>query len=617
ILFNRIKLPPLIGYIAAGILITNVLTIGEEGQEVVEILSDCGLVLLMFCIGLEINLKKIKKQGTFAIIVAMVQLPLLILGGFLAATLMGFNTVQSIAFGAIISGSSTAVVLAVLQSQKKLDKEHIDMLVLITIMEDIGQVIILSIITPILAGSSMESMDLLFMIAGIAVFMILSLLVGLRFIPRIINWVSDNVSYEVLIIFSVGLAFGMAYLATVINLSMAIGAFLMGMLMSSCRKSKEINTSIDPMKSIFMAMFFISVGMEVHLGTLADNLVLMFIFYLIFLVLKTATVFLGYWIGNEEPKNGFISAISLTAMGEFAFIIAAEALEFHAVDEGFYTSVVGAALLSMLFLPLLTRYSEPMWNFMSVKCPRRLYDMFVRVNDRRDVFYNRMSHTSKRSKKIIRQSLTKSYIYVLLIIVIEIAFYYGTPYAEDMLVDNLGGERIIWTILVLVANLLLLTIPTMNLVNNVKALDDVIVSNAKRRASRGGDDSGKMSYQRILSTNTYIIALAIDFLILFAVPNSLGGPEHLIVFVIAVLLVYLVNKFYQRGARKRGGADTPLDISDISGPPVTEESTVGDADVRYEMQIVKRRRCRSCGSVVREKKTTGPRKPKGPHPFFI
>ena len=213
IVFNRMKLPPLIGYLVAGIIVANAFTITEDWHFVVSTLSSIGLVMLMFSIGMEIDISKVRTQGIFAIKIAAVQLPLLVIGGIAFGPMLGFNFVQSIALGAIISGSSTAVVLAVLKSQGKLDDEHIDLLVLITIMEDIGQVVILSMITPILAGSSMNVDSLIVMIVSILIFMCVSLIIGLKFMPRIVGWVSDNVSMEVLVIFAVGLAFGMALLS--------------------------------------------------------------------------------------------------------------------------------------------------------------------------------------------------------------------------------------------------------------------------------------------------------------------------------------------------------------------------------------------------------------------
>ena len=237
-IFNRIRLPPLIGYIVAGIVITSVWDVSEYSMEIVDVLSDIGLVMLMFCIGLEINLNKIRKQGLFAIQIVLVQLPIMMVGGILGGSLLGFDMVQCICLGAILSGSSTAVVLAVLKNQRELDEDHKESLILILIMEDIGQVIILSIITPIMAthDPSIDINSLIVMIVSILAFMLFSIFVGLKVIPRVVNWVSDSVSDDVLTLLAVGLAFGMALLSIHIGLSMAIGAFLMGMMIAASRQ---------------------------------------------------------------------------------------------------------------------------------------------------------------------------------------------------------------------------------------------------------------------------------------------------------------------------------------------------------------------------------------------
>ena len=270
--FGKLKFPPLVGYLAAGIVIANAFDVNEAGETAISILSDLGLVLLMFSLGLEINLKKIKKQGTQALTVVIFQLPLSVIGGMAAGTAMGFGPVQSLILGAVISGCSTAAVTVVLLSQKKLEKSRIDTIILIMIMEDVGQVIMLSVLTPVMAGSSMDISDLILLVTTIASFMVISSYVGIKYLPRAINWVSDNVSEEVLMVISVGLAFGMAFVATLAGLSMAIGAFMMGLMVSGCRKSKEIGKSVEPIKNLFMAMFFISVGMEVHVSTLLSSI---------------------------------------------------------------------------------------------------------------------------------------------------------------------------------------------------------------------------------------------------------------------------------------------------------------------------------------------------------
>ncbi len=549
IIFNRIKLPPLIGYIVAGIIIANVWTVTDSSKEVVAILSDIGLVMLMFCIGLEINLKKIRKQGLFAIEVAVIQLPLMVLGGVIGGSILGFDSVQCICLGAIISGSSTAVVMAVLKSQNRLDKDHIEMLVLITIMEDIGQVIILSMITPIIAGANMNVNELIVMISSILIFMIVSLVVGLKLIPRMINWVSDNVSDEILTVFSVGLAFGMALLSIYIGLSMAIGAFLMGMMISASRKSKEINHRIEPMRDLFMAVFFISIGMKIQVATLVDNLWMIFIFYILFAVLKTSTVFLAYWVGGESGRNGFLSATGLVAMGEFAFIIAAEALNHNVIDDAYYTSVVGAALVSMVVLPLLTRFAPEMWDAAISKCPKPIYNMACKLNNARDMTYVRLEATSKKSQKTMRRSMTHSYFNILTIILIEMVFFFGIEPAVNWLTESFGGDTLMWGIMMLIANFLLLSIPIYHLVNNVKFLDELVITGARHIANREGSKSEPMEiYQKFLDLNTYMMVLLIDSLIIILVPNYLGLWQHLVVLTIAglIMLAVYVKKFKAR-----------------------------------------------------------------------
>ena len=541
IVFNKAKLPPLIGYLTAGIVITNVFDVNETGMTAVELLSDFGLVLLMFCIGLEINLKKIRKQGKFAILVAVVQLPLMVLGGIIAGAAMGFNQVQSIALGAIISGSSTAVVMAVLKSQNKLNRDHIEMLVLITIMEDIGQVIILSMLTPVLAGSSMETSDLVVLVTTIAVFMVASFVIGLKYeaVPRLMNWITDHVPWETAIVMAVGMAFGMALLATKAGLSMAIGSFLMGLLMSPSRKGEDINAAIEPMKSLFMAMFFISVGMEVHLGTLVENIAMILGVYVLFASLKTSTVFLGYWIGRQDGRNGFLSAVGLTAMGEFAFIIAKEALDYGVVDDGFYTSIIGAALVSMVALPLLTRSSDRIWSGFESRCPAFMRKGIEAANGFREDLYSSIDSTGKRARKTMRRRMTYWYVDVLLITVIEIDFYAAVPMLSPMLDDMYGGGEHLWDFVFVMLNFLVLIPPIGYLVEGLRRLDRLIVDWSRDMADRSGRGKPNV-YAEMLEINTFAVVAIIDLALIVIIPNPLTLAEHLLVAVAAVLIVIVL-----------------------------------------------------------------------------
>ncbi len=579
IVFNKAKLPPLIGYLVAGIVIANFLTVSETGLTAIEILSDFGLVLLMFCIGLEVNIKKLKVEGPFAITVAVVEIPLMVIGGIVAGMLLGYSPVQSIALGVIISGCSTAAVTAVLKTHNKLTKEQGDMLILVIIMEDIAQVLMLSMLTPVFAGSTMEISNLVVLIVSIAVFLILSIFIGLKVVNRVVNWVSDNVTPEIVIVFCVGLAFGMAWVANVIGLSMAIGAFIMGMLMSGCRKVREIEEAVEPMKSLFMAMFFISIGMEVHLSTLSGNIPTMLIFYVLFVGLKTFAVSFGNWIGQGSGRVGFISAIGMTAMGEFAFIISKVAFDYHVLDEGFYTSIIGAALLSMVSLPILSRVSDVFWDWGSAKCPKAFKNLAGSANSLRDGLYASFRTTTKKSKKTIRKGLTFTYIDLMLILVIEVVFYAGVPILGPVLADMFGGDLRLWYFGLVMLNFVVLIPPTSYLVKNVREIENLIVKNSRRLLDMDGEkdfNRKEDKYRKYLEITTLLIVTLIDLILIAIVPNPLGLAEHLYVIGAAIVIVAVL---YYYATKDRGRPDeegSEDDSEDAALPPGYEEDALRD-----------------------------------------
>ncbi len=552
--FNKIKLPPLIGYIVAGIVITTVWTVPESGMEMVDVLSDIGLVMLMFCIGLEINLKKIRKQGLFAIGIVVIQLPIMMIGGIVGGSLLGFDMVQCICLGAILSGSSTAVVLAVLKNQNELDDDHKESLVLILIMEDIGQVTILSIITPIMAthDPSIDLNSLIVMIVSILAFMLFSIFVGLRVVPRIINWVSDNVSDEILTLLSVGLAFGMALLSVEIGLSMAIGAFLMGMMIAACRKSKEINHRVEPMRDLFMAMFFISIGMQITVSSLIENIGTVIVLYLIFLVLIVLAVFVAFWVLNDTARNGFLSAVSLATMGEFAFIIVEEAQGYGAVDPSFYTSVVGAALMSMVMLPFISRYAARIWDSATTRLPSPVMNACGRITSVRNNAYSKAQVTSRRSRKTMIRGMTRVYINILTVIAIQVLFYFAIPAVVDWLCTNFGGSEPMWSYAMLAVNFVVLSIPVHHIVNNVRFLDSMVVSGARIASKRNREGKEPIRvFQGVLMMNSYILTFIIVALVILVSPNSVPLWQQLTVLGLAI--AYVVAMYFRR--MRGGGPD--------------------------------------------------------------
>ena len=568
VLFNKLKMPAIIGYLLAGILLVNIFDLNHSADfsmETVEVLKDIGLVMLMFGIGMELNIDKIKKYGKFAALVAVIQLPLMVLSGYaFGMILFGLDATGAITLGAVISGSSTAVVAAVLKTHDRITKEQADTLVLVTIMEDIGQVLILSMVTPLFLGSQVEATDLIKLIILIIVFMAVSLYVGIKFIPRILDWIGDNTSAEVLLVMSVGLCFIMAWLSVRIGMSMAIGAFLMGVIVSQSKFCEHISEKTEPMKELFMAVFFISVGMEVTFQGFIDSLPMAIGILLVFMLSKFITVFLGYFIGNKPFEECCVCSVSLMAMGEFAFIISSEAFKNGAVSEGFYTAVIGAALMSMILLPILAKKMYAVSDWLSTKRPQPLKFFAEGAFHIRDDIHAR-AENSPRMRDFLNSQLKKTYFCILLIIIIEIVFSGFMDQMNDFLtqlitVDFMDSHYLAYLILMTV-NLILLSIPTLSLIKSIKKIDEMMLEGERIiivRHSEGNERDVKRFYQRLMNFSTFALVLTIDFIIMAVAPGPFGAEKSSLVVIPLAIAIFAIAYILS----SKGSKNNPMLIMD-------------------------------------------------------
>jgi CPA2 family monovalent cation:H+ antiporter-2 len=544
ILFSKLRMPAIIGYLAAGIFIANFWGIPEgESNTVIELLSNIGLVLLMFAIGMELNIKKLKQSGAFTIMVAAVQLPLMVLCGYIAGSVLGWNMVESIFLGAVISGSSTAVVTAVLRANKKISKDTADTVILVTVMEDIGQVIILTMASPLLVGQSPTASGMLGLVLGIVIFMVASIVLGLLVLPRFLNWVSSRFSREIILITALGLCFFLALLSTYVGLSMAIGAFIMGLIASQCKDAHMIERDIEPMKNTFMAIFFIDVGLKIHLADVGSSLMLAIFIFVVFVISKTITVVIAYFIGNKDFKTSFVSAMSLLAMGEFAFIISKTALDAGAVNNEFYTAVVLAALMSMILMPLFATHSTNAYDFLKKYTPRTVVGGIEKLESKRSDFYSRIVFSTKSAKRV-RNRFVVVYVCVLIMAVVEIMFFIYGPQIADLMMSSLGTSLRVSNIIVLSLNLAALLLPTGGVVLSLKVIDRMLIEGGKRK--RGyyieDDSDARSAYSRFIGISNILLVMALDFFIMLIVPNPLPLLDHLVIMItglIVILFVYL------------------------------------------------------------------------------
>lgn len=552
VIFKRLKMPAIIGYLAAGIILANYwIGESEETENIVSILASMGLVMLMFCIGMELNLKKLRKAGAFAVMVALIQIPLMVSGGYIFGIFMGWDPITSILFGAIISGSSTAVVTAVLKDQGKLSKEDIETIVLITVVEDVAQVVILSLASPLLTGSTMELGSMIWMVLVILVFMIAAVSIGILFVPRALDWIASKMPDEILLVTSLGMCFAMALMSVWVGMSMAIGAFLMGVVVSQAASKNTIEHDITPMKDIFMAMFFISVGLEIAPQGLIDNIVLTMSIFAVYAVLKAGSVLFAYFVGNKTMRIGFMSSVSLVVMGEFAFIIAKAGLDAGILSESFYTSVVSAALVSMVVLPFLTNNSGKISDYIYNNAPKPVINALHKVESVRDSHYSRIALSSKSTSARVKERAILAYVYVLMLFVIEIIFFLFTPLMTEFLYNNTHGgisQNACYTV-VLAINFVAIAIPLYSLVKHLKYVEKVLINSERKAEARGEGNLERRSirfYKSFVRINNWVLVFIPAFVILILVPSSVGPIEHILAMLGGIGIILLIYAFKQR-----------------------------------------------------------------------
>ncbi len=547
IVFKRFKMPAAIGYIVSGIILSNYWG-GESTQteEIVELLSDLGLVLMMFGIGMELNLKKLKKMGAFAAMVVMIQVPIMLTGGFIGGTALGLNALQAIVFGAIISGSSTAVITIVLAEQERISRADVETLVLITVIEDVAQVLIMSAVSPLMSGQNMDITGIVVMLFTVIVFMVATILVGIMFIPKLLDYVGKKYPDEILLVLSLGLCFGLSYLAVSIGMSMAIGAFMMGVIVSQSKTHVAIGHEVEPMKNVFMMMFFISIGLLINPMDIVNNIGTIVIIYLIYFVLKAGSVILAYFVGNKPMRLGFFCSISLVAMGEFAFIISKEAYSNNIISSDFYASVIGAALVSMIMLPLINRKVEAIADFIQVKTPQPVVNGFMKFEVARSQFYTKLSMVTKETLVNFKSRLAYVYAYLIGIALVQIVFYLLTPAMADF-INTHTPESIslyVTTASVMLLNFLALVPLLYFLMQNVKYLVRVYINSARKAvaAGKGNPRSTAVAIlKKLIGINNWFFIVAFDFLILMFTPNSIDFYGHIIVAAIGIAILALVE----------------------------------------------------------------------------
>ena len=374
IVFHRLKQPVVLGYILAGVIIgphTPWLP-GIDNEQTIHTLSQLGIIFLMFSLGLEFSLRKLHDVGATAFIAATLAILMMALAGYSLGQAFGWSTMDSVFLGAILSISSTTIIIKAL-SELGLKKEKFAELIFgILIVEDILAIIMIALLSGFATTGSFSPRDIAVTVAKLVSFLGILLVAGLIIVPRLLNYVARFKSNEMLLVSVLGLCFGVSLLAVQLEYSVALGAFLIGAIIAEARQIFRIETLLEPIRDMFSAVFFVSIGLLIDPSLILKHAGPIFIITAVVIVGQIVSCSLGTFIAGHDRRVSLRVGMGLAQIGEFSFIIASLGLTLRVTSGFLYPIAVAVSALTTLTAPFLIQNSDRLVGCFDRVAPRGL-----------------------------------------------------------------------------------------------------------------------------------------------------------------------------------------------------------------------------------------------------
>jgi CPA2 family monovalent cation:H+ antiporter-2 len=372
VVFQRLRQPVVLGYLLAGLIVGPHIPIPLiADRAIIQTLSELGVILLMFALGLEFSLRKLVAVGPTAGLTAIIQSSIMVWLGFIVGRGFGWTTRESIFAGAIIAISSTTIIAKAFDEQGVKGKLR-ELVVGVLIVEDLIGILLMAVLTAVASGQGMSAGTLVKSSAQLVAFLIGLVAVGMLVVPRAIRAILRLNRPETTLVASVGICFAIALLAQAFGYSVALGAFLAGSLVAESGQEKQIEHLILPVRDLFAAIFFVSVGMLIDPARIAEHWVAVAVFTALVIAGKFVGVSLGAFLTGNGTRSSVAAGMSLAQIGEFSFIIATLGLSLNATRDFLYPIAVAVSAITTLTTPWLIRAADPVAAFIDRKLPHPL-----------------------------------------------------------------------------------------------------------------------------------------------------------------------------------------------------------------------------------------------------
>ena len=429
ILFKKLNQPLVLGYIIAGFItgphFSFFPTVSDSAN--IQVWSEIGVIFLLFALGLEFSFYKLKSVGNTAFIATAVEIGGMLGVGYVAGSLLGWSHMDSIFLGGMLAMSSTTIIIKAFEDLKLKGQRFTEMVFGVLIVEDIAGIIMMVMLST-LAAAGISTLELAMGVGRLAFFLTLWFVMGMYLIPTFFKKAKDLMNDETLIVASVGLCLGMVVLATHMGFSAALGAFIMGSLIAEAPNAEHIEHLVKPVKDLFGAVFFVSVGMLVD-----PSLLLQYWFPILCLVAVTIIGKLIFSTGGvlAAGQNLNISmhcGFSLAQIGEFSFIIASLGMSLGVISDFLYPIIVAVSVVTTFTTPFFIMAANPAYKAVNKILPNKLLQWLDRYTDADD------EASDNDWRVLLQEYFTRMFIFLTLLFAIAMgAKYYLLPYLQDSL----------------------------------------------------------------------------------------------------------------------------------------------------------------------------------------
>ena len=373
VIFKWLKQPLVLGYIVAGFLIGPHFTYFPViiDSNSVSTWSEIGMVFLLFAIGLEFSFKKLKKVGGPGAIMVLTELIIMFTTGFFVGKLFGWQKMNCVFLGCMLSISSTSIIVKAFDDLKLKSEKFTADVIGALVVEDLVAVILMVILSTLSVGNAFNGGELVLSMVKLMFFLIIWFVFGIYLIPSFLRLIRRFMTEETLVIIAIGLCFMMVMLANYAGFSSALGAFVMGSILAETLEADIIHKLITPTKNLFGAIFFVSVGMMVDPKILVDYTWPVVIIALTVMIVKTLSATFGMLISGRDIHTSLDAGFCFCQIGEFSFIIATLGLSFKVIDEYLYPIIVTVSIVTTFFTPYIIKMANPLYNWLNPRIPEK------------------------------------------------------------------------------------------------------------------------------------------------------------------------------------------------------------------------------------------------------